>query len=360
MVSVFPVSPLESVREGMSVVDAQNRRFGKVARVFAGNPNAVTTNEDELRSGLVGLIIAPVTNTSATSSAAVGYPCVTGGILDDPELPDEFRLGLLRSGFIEVDGPGLKGPARYIRGDQIAAVSDNEVRLKSVLASRAVEPKPTAPRLALGANVKTVDGREVGKIDRFIVDPYTLAIRAIVVRKGLILSSAVEIPLVAIQDITDNGVRLRYTADQVRQLPEFVEARYAAPPTGFVAPAAYARDSLLWPLGVPLLPPAPPRRNETAVRWYSNNAEITEGSDVIARDGTKIGEVHAVVLDPLTQRPASFVVRRGFLFSHEVEFPIDAVRDVGQGVVYVDLDAAEARAYAQARGTLRTATTRSG
>ena len=129
-------------------------------------------------------------------------------------------------------------------------------------------------------------------------------------------------------------------------------ARYAAPPTGFVPPAAYTRDSLLWPFGVPLLPPPPPRRNETAVRWYSNNAEITEGSDVVARDGTKIGEVHAVLLDPATRRPTSFVVRRGFLFSHEVELPVDAVRSVGRGVVYVDLDPAEARAHARARPSL--------
>jgi sporulation protein YlmC with PRC-barrel domain len=130
---------------------------------------------------------------------------------------------------------------------------------------------------------------------------------------------------------------------------------YAAPPTGFVPPAAYTRDSLLWPLGVALLPPTPPRRNEAAVRWYSNSAEIGEGSEVVARDGTKIGEVHAVLLDPATRRPTSFVVRRGFLFSHEVELPVEAVRDIGQGVVYVDLDSAEARAYAQARPSLRTA-----
>jgi uncharacterized protein YrrD len=355
VVKLFPVSPLESVREGMSVVDAQNHRVGRVAAVFQGNPSAVSTNEDELPGGLVGMIIVPLENTGGTSSVGTGYPYIVDRILDDPEIPDELRLELVRGGFIEVDGPGLSGAARYIHGDQIASVSDDEVRLKTVHTSRAGHPKPTAPRVALGATVKSADGQEVGKVDRLIVDPYTLAIRAMVVRKGLILPHAVEIPLVAIQESSGNQVRLRYTADQVSQLPEFVEAHYAAPPTGFVPPAAYTRDSLLWPLGVSLLPPPPPRRNETAVRWYGNNAEIGEGSEVVARDGTKIGEVHAVLLDPATRRPTSFVVRRGFLFSHEVELPVDAVRDVGEGVVYVDLDSAEARAYAQARPSLRTA-----
>jgi len=239
-------------------------------------------------------------------------------------------------------------------------VSDDEVRLKTIQPSSAKAPKKTNARVTLGATVKTVDGQEVGKIDRFIVDPYTLVIRAMVVRKGLILPHAVEIPLVAIQDSTDKEVVLRYTADQVKRLPEFVEARYSAPPTGFVPPAAYARDSLLWPSGVPLLPPPQPQRNETAVRWYSSNAEITEGTDVAGRDGTKIGEVHAVLLDPATRRPTSFVVRRGFLFSHEFELPVDVVRDVGHGVVYVDLNAAEARAYAQATPSSRAADARSG
>src|SRR5579864_2223834 len=127
--SLFPVSPLEHVREGMSVVDAQNQGLGRVARVFPGYPNAVSTNDDELPSGLVGMIIAPLENTGGTSAVGTGYPYVIDRILDDPDVPDELRLELLRSGFIEVDGPGLSGAARYFDGDKVAAVSDEEVRL---------------------------------------------------------------------------------------------------------------------------------------------------------------------------------------------------------------------------------------
>ena len=164
---------------------------------------------------------------------------------------------------------------------------------------------------------------------------------------------AVEIPLVAIQDSSDKELQLRYSADQVRRLPEFVDAHYAAPPTGFVPPVAYTRDSLLWPLGVPLLPPPPPQRDETAVRWDSNNVEISEGSDLVSRDGTKIGEVHAISIDPRSRRPLSIVVRRGFLFTQEVEFPVEAIRDVGRGVVYLDLDAQQALESAKVRPMLK-------
>jgi uncharacterized protein YrrD len=210
----------------------------------------------------------------------------------------------------------------------------------------------TTPRLAIGARVRSADGHEIGQVDGLIVDPYTHLIRAVVVRRGLILHHDVEIAISAIAGGTEAELRLRLTAEQVRALPEFVEARYAAPPTGFVPPGEYVRDNLLWPIGEPLLPPPPLRRNETAVRWYMNNSEITEGSDVISSDGHKIGEVHAVTVEPSTGRPLSLVVRRGLLFSREIELPADLIRDVGERVVYIDLDAQAARDYAQARAAL--------
>jgi hypothetical protein len=85
MVSLFPVSPLERVREGMVAVDAQNHRLGRVARVFPGYPNTVSTNDDELPSGLVGLIIAPLQNTGGTTSVGTGYPRMIDQILNDPD-----------------------------------------------------------------------------------------------------------------------------------------------------------------------------------------------------------------------------------------------------------------------------------
>jgi sporulation protein YlmC with PRC-barrel domain len=354
MTSVFPVSPLESVREGMTIVDAQNRPLGTVTHVFPGSPNAVTTNENDLASGQVGMIIAPLENTGGTSTVGVAFPWVVDGMLNDPALPDELRLEHLRTGFVELDGPGVRGLARYIHGDQIDEVAGDVVRLKATYHMPTTGGGPKArPRVVLGATVRTADGHEVGKVDRLIVDPYTLSIRALVIRKGFILSHSVEIPLIAIQGGTETELRLRYSADQVRRLPEFVDAHYAEPPTGYVPPAAYTRDLLLWPLGVPLLPPPPPRRDETAVRWGMNNAEITEGSDVVTADGVKLGEVHAVALNPITRRPVSFVVRRGFLFAREVELSVERVREVGDRVVHVDLEADEARGYAQAGPSFR-------
>jgi hypothetical protein len=127
---LFPVSPLESVREGMLVVDEHGRRLGTVARVRLGHPDAVTPGLDVTSFSQVGLIVSPLENTGGTTSVGVGAPFPIDGIGIDPDVPDELRLELLRTGFIELDAPGLRGPARYIHGDQIAEVSDNTVRLR--------------------------------------------------------------------------------------------------------------------------------------------------------------------------------------------------------------------------------------
>jgi hypothetical protein len=127
---LFPVSPLESVREGMLVVDEQGRRLGTVARVRLGYPDAVTPGLDVASFTKVGLVVSPLENPGGTTSVGAGLPFVIDGSEFDPDVPDELRLELLRTGFIELDAPGLRGPARYIHGDQIAEVSDGVVRLR--------------------------------------------------------------------------------------------------------------------------------------------------------------------------------------------------------------------------------------
>jgi hypothetical protein len=52
-------------------------------------------------------------------------------MLNDDDIPDELQMELLRAGFVELDAPGLKGPARYIDGDQVIEVTQDVVRVKA-------------------------------------------------------------------------------------------------------------------------------------------------------------------------------------------------------------------------------------
>jgi hypothetical protein len=126
--SLFPVSPLESVREGMTVVDEHRHRLGTVGYVQLGYPSAVEADKAPPEGLHVGVVVAPLQASGGTTAFGAAMPFFGHG-LDDPELPDEFREELLRAGFIRVDGSTLHGPLRFVAGDHILEVSGDTVRV---------------------------------------------------------------------------------------------------------------------------------------------------------------------------------------------------------------------------------------
>ena len=202
----------------------------------------------------------------------------------------------------------------------------------------------------LGARVRTTDGKDVGTIDRLIVDPSNNEIKAAVIRKGMILPRDVEVPLSAIEPGPDGSVQLTYTADQVDQLPEFFESNYTAtPPAGYVPPADYPTGGIYWPIGYGFFatPPLPEtdgstgsaaldrEAREALERQDLENAIIGAGSDVVDRDGKKVGEVAQLVFDPDDNRLTRVVVRKGFIFTEDRELPALVVNRVDDGVIYL-------------------------
>jgi hypothetical protein len=108
--SAFPL--LESIREGMTVVDAANHKLGTVSDVQFGDPQAVTTQGNEFRdTGLVGDLARAFTDE-----------------VPGPDVPDPLRKQLLRYGYIAIDG-GFGAGTRYARADKVQAVRGDTVVL---------------------------------------------------------------------------------------------------------------------------------------------------------------------------------------------------------------------------------------
>lgn len=122
---IFSTQPLEQVREGMVVLDAAGAQIGTVRRVRMGDPQAVTLEGNEERAPVIGGFVK-------TDDA------------ETPDLPDELRRELQRTGFVEVDGPILSGVDRYVPGDRVAEVVDKTVRLRPA-PTTATPTMPTAP-----------------------------------------------------------------------------------------------------------------------------------------------------------------------------------------------------------------------
>ena len=126
--SILPTTALERVREGMTVMDESGRRLGTVAGVRMGDPQAVTTRGEQSPSSDPGVVVAPTAETGGPTGVQFVAPVLSAGS-GGLNLPDPLRSHLLRTGFVEVDGPDLEGPARYVPGDQVADVTDNTVHL---------------------------------------------------------------------------------------------------------------------------------------------------------------------------------------------------------------------------------------
>ena len=207
-------------------------------------------------------------------------------------------------------------------------------------------------RIELGAKVSTADGSEIGTIEKLILDPENGDVRTVVVRKGLLFHRDIEVQLDDIVARRDGAARLRYAESELDQLRTFHEASYTTPPpersTESASGYGYPAASLLWPSSWSGPVSGEPYGHDAigavadevaALHHEQNlaNAVIKEGSTVRSRGGEKLGEVHRLVFDPESGRPTMLVIRKGFLFTEDVEVPAGLISSVADDAVYLDI-----------------------
>lgn len=206
-------------------------------------------------------------------------------------------------------------------------------------------------KIELGAKVSTADGKEIGTIEKLILDPDGGDVHAVVVRKGLLFGRDVEIELDDIVGQRDGTARIRYAESELDRLETFHEGSYTTPPpersTEYASGYGYPAASLLWPSrwsgpvsGEPYGHDAIGAVADEVASLHRQqdlgNAVIEEGSTVKSRDGEKLGEVHRLVFDAESGRPTMLVIRKGFLFTEDVEVPVGLISSVDDDVVYLD------------------------
>src|SRR3970282_1173653 len=97
---------------------------------------------------------------------------------------------------------------------------------------QSVRPNPTSSeelvemQFRQHALVYTFDGKNVGRIDRIVLDPQTKDVTHLVVRKGFLLTEDKVVPVDLIGAATEKGVTLRAEASDLEALPLFAETHY--------------------------------------------------------------------------------------------------------------------------------------
>jgi hypothetical protein len=97
----------------MKIFDSNGREVGKIEYVQMGDPEAVTTQGQEL--DMPGTVL----DDFATA----------WGARDEPRIPTQFRQMALRLGFMKIDGRGFINDERYALASMIDQIEDGNVIL---------------------------------------------------------------------------------------------------------------------------------------------------------------------------------------------------------------------------------------
>lgn len=205
-----------------------------------------------------------------------------------------------------------------------------------------------------GTQVMTPDGEEVGRINRFVLDPTTKEMTHIVVQKGWLLPEDKVIPFDLIDSATDERVVLNTEIEDFDQLPPFEETHYIRaedgdadpagsmgyrflpayywyPPHGFVGYPAYGLPYPAFPLV------------ETEQNIPDNTTPVKMGADVISSDDEHVGDVERVLFgesdSSASNEATHFLISDGLLFKHRKLVPAHWVQWVSEDSVHLSVPA---------------------
>jgi len=222
-------------------------------------------------------------------------------------------------------------------------------------------------RAEIGLKVESSDGKDLGSIRNLIVDTDIKEVRSVVVEKGFLFKEDHEVPLDRLAERQNGRIRLNMTASEAEQLPLFDESRYVEAPSDVAAMFGHPAGGLMWAAPLPasgafapypatMTPAATPvggtiERDESppderARLFEQQNAVIGAGSEVYSSDGHKVGEIASVEFDSITGKPLMLRLRRGFLFTAEVDVPAEEVASMDDGRVDLKVDRERLEAYA--------------
>jgi uncharacterized protein YrrD len=200
-------------------------------------------------------------------------------------------------------------------------------------------------RFQENAEIVASDGKNVGRLDRVVLDPRTHEVAAIILRKGGELREDKVVPLDLIESANGGGVRLRRDAEAVAALEPFEEKHYVvvdehdlvrelgAPPY----PGAPLYGYPPYPgLGAPVFSPFPARPAVIARAEENippNTIALRAGARVVDREGETVGSIERILTDPLADRATHFVIERGFVLKDRKMIPMQWVDSLGEDTV---------------------------
>lgn len=210
--------------------------------------------------------------------------------------------------------------------------------------------------LKFGVSVVTSDGRDVGTLYRVVIDQSANRVTAVTVQRRLLESGNLlkpggwekprdlVAPIAAVTGTDEGEVRLSLTEEEVLDLPPYVTAERPEGGDGWAPPREFAVDDVSRHAST-LLGGVYEAPREEQYNRGPEDRHLSGGAAVWRRDPhTHLGDLDRLIMDDVSNAVASFTVRRGVIFSHDVEVPFARVVDLLDDLLHVDLPEAEWRA----------------
>jgi uncharacterized protein YrrD len=196
-------------------------------------------------------------------------------------------------------------------------------------------------KLEHDAKVFTADDKQVGYLDRVVIDLKTKKATHIVVRKGLIFTEDKVVPINFVASVKGDRVTLREDAGDLEALPKF-EERHHVPlddeersrigNTGINVPPYY----LYPPFGIPSYLPL--RSIEVVQNIPQGTIALKEGAEVTSANGEYVGKVEKVLTNNQADRVTHFVVSHGLLTKKRKLIPSSWVNRLEEDKVHLEIN----------------------
>lgn len=198
-----------------------------------------------------------------------------------------------------------------------------------------------------GTKVFTSDGKDVGHIDKLVMNPQTKELTHIVVRKGFLLTEDKILPLNLIASANDEEVLLREAAGNLDDLPPFEEIHYLDLDKVERGETDYAGTEVLYwlpplsGLGYPSFYPYPPpyatSTPTTKQNIPENSIVLEEGTEVYSGNSELLGHVERLLTDSSSGRTTHFVLAAGLMPTGKRLVPMNWVKHMSEGKLYMSV-----------------------
>jgi len=189
------------------------------------------------------------------------------------------------------------------------------------------------------ADVINANGKQVGTLERLVLNPETRVVTDIVVRTGTLFNKEARVvPVELVVETTESQIVLSERSDDLESCPPFEERHLVDRngemdgPSQDVAPVVY---------GYPELGPSimPASGEQFVTRIEQNIPEgmvaMKEGAKVITADGKNVGRVERVLADSSVDQITHLLISSGMFTKEQRLIPMQWVMALGEDEVHL-------------------------